>query len=63
MCISSVHCIVCLDQTNYHILAPKDDPRRVVVQKMIFMSEGQTDIEKDLTGNSFLYFLAIHLLF
>eukprot|EP00795_Rhopilema_esculentum_P009418 gene9418-17133_t len=31
--------------------APKDDQRRVVVQKMIFMSDGQTDIEKDLTGN------------
>lgn len=31
--------------------APKDDPRRVVVQKMTFVSEGRSDIEFDLTGD------------
>jgi len=31
--------------------APKDDPRKVVVQKMIFLSEGREDISFDLTGD------------
>eukprot|EP00112_Aurelia_sp_Birch-Aquarium-sp1_P023665 Seg7121.1 transcript_id=Seg7121.1/GoldUCD/mRNA.D3Y31 product="Rho GDP-dissociation inhibitor 1" protein_id=Seg7121.1/GoldUCD/D3Y31 len=31
--------------------APKDDPRRVIVQSMTFMSEGRDDIVKDLTGD------------
>jgi len=30
--------------------APKDDPRKVVVQKMAFTSNGRSDIELDLTG-------------
>ena len=33
-------------------LAPADDPRRVVVEKMAFVVEGRDDIELDLTGNS-----------
>ena len=31
-------------------LAPADDPRRVVVEKMAFVVEGRDDIELDLTG-------------
>lgn len=31
--------------------APKDDPRRVVVQEMAFLSEGREDIKFDLTGD------------
>jgi len=31
--------------------ADSSDSRRVVVQKMIFMSDGREDIEKDLTGD------------
>jgi len=31
--------------------SPKDDPRKVVVQKMIFVSEGRDDIVLDLSGD------------
>jgi len=31
--------------------APKDDPRRVVVQKMLFLSDKREDIVLDLTGD------------
>eukprot|EP00794_Sanderia_malayensis_P009334 gene9334-10319_t len=30
---------------------PADDPRKVIVQKMIFVSEGREDISFDLTGD------------
>lgn len=31
--------------------SPKDDPRKVVVQKMVFVTEGRDDIALDLTGD------------
>ena len=41
----------------YHLLAPSDDPRRVVVTKMSFVVDGRDPLDFDLTGMYWLFYL------